>query len=108
MGLYLSLSSRARIAEIGPQFAAIYAQLSRSAFLSEDKLFKSTPKLHLFTHLCEWVIPDTFLNPRSYWCYADEDLVGTLVEVGSACHPATLPSVALTKWAILFFDDPDR
>ena len=37
-------------------------------------------------------------NPRGYWIYADEDLVGTIVEVSSSCHPSTLAPVSLTKW----------
>ena len=106
-GLHMSGASCKRAAEIGHQVCVIYAQLSRGAFDAGDKLWKTTPKIHLFAHLCEWIIPDIGLNPRSYWCYADEDLVGTLVEVGSSCHPSTVPSVGLTKWAILLFHDAD-
>ena len=64
-----------------------------------------SPKHHLFQHLCE----DQALaygNPAFYWTYADEDLVGLLIEVAHSCHPSTMATVGLFKWRILAFD-PD-
>ena len=54
--------------------------------------------------MCEWAVPDTYLNPRSYWCYADEDLVGTLVDIAEGCHPTTMAIVALTKFVLCAYD----
>ena len=71
--------------------------------MNRSRKWKATPKFHLFSHLTEWQIPDLGLNPRFYWTYADEDLVGQLVEVAQSCHPSTLAPVALTKWVILLF-----
>ena len=44
--------------------------------ISPVKAWKVTQKWHLFTHLCEWQIPELTLNPRTYWTYADEDWPG--------------------------------
>ena len=70
----------------------------------QREVLDMSPTWHLFLHLCEWAIPDTGLNPRSYWTYADEDIVGNLIEVAEGCHPATMAVVALTKWVLLAFE----
>ena len=57
-----------------------------------------------FLHLCEWTIPDTGLNPRSYWTYADENLVGELVEVAETCHVTTMAAGGMTKWVLNALD----
>ena len=49
-------------------------------------MWKMTPKWHLFIHLCVYDIRELRLNPRPYWTYADENLVGVLVEVGQTCQ----------------------
>ena len=59
-----------------------------------------SPKTHLFFHLMEWHVLEIGLNPRGYWTYADEDLVGTMVEVSRSCHLSTLAPVSLTKWLL--------
>ena len=102
--MYMRDPAIRRIQVIGRQICQLYAQLANEAKDRGEKVFKMTPKFHLFVHLTEWVIPSTKLNPRSYWCYGDEDLVGTLVEVAENCHPFTMSTVALTKWALLEFD----
>ena len=58
-------------------------------------------KMHLFIHLMEWQVTEIGLNPRGCWTHADEDLVGTMVEVSRSCHPSTLMPVSLTKWLLL-------
>ena len=46
------------------------------------------------------------LNPKTYWCYADEDLVGQLITIGESCHPTTLAPVGLAKWVAGAFWGP--
>ena len=100
---YLSDAAVARLPELGQHLCVLYADLSRSALDDNRKMWKATPKWHLFIHLVKWDIVDNRLNPKSYWTYADEDLVGCLVEVASSCHPTTMPTVSLSKWCILRF-----
>ena len=42
-------------------------------------------------------------NPRCYWTYADEDMVGHMIEVAQSCHPVTLAATAMFKWLVLQF-----
>ena len=74
-----------------------YARLAAAvAVTSKKKLWKGTPKLHLFMHLCEWDVQ--MGNPRKFWCFADEDLVGQMIKAGESCHPKTLAIASMFKW----------
>ena len=57
-------------------------------------------KVHLLLHLVEVQVP-RWGNPRFFWCYADEDVVGQDVEAASACHPSTMAEVALYKHCLM-------
>ena len=59
-------------------------------------------QIHMFEHLLEWQAV-MYGNPRYWWTYPDEDLVGHLIEIGETCHPRTLAVTVLFKWAHLFF-----
>ena len=88
------------------KLAEWYAQLSASRFSDENRLWKVQPKLHLFEHLLE-ITAILYGNPRYFWCYADEDLVGQMVDIAETCHPATLPFSVLFKWLHCYFaEDP--
>jgi hypothetical protein len=50
----------------------------------------------------------TFGNPRYYWCYPDEDLVGLSVEVAENCHVKTMAEMVILKWLILAFDNDNE
>ena len=92
------------ILELGRRFGALYLALSREAAEAREKMWKATPKHHLFVHLCEWQSVESG-NPRFYWAYADEDLVRLLVNVAKTCHPATMAPSALFKWTHVYFGD---
>ena len=83
--------------ELGRNLCMMYAQLSREAFAKGIRMWKFTPKFHLFLHLCEWQAVE-YGNPRFWWVYMDEDLVGRLIEVAHGCHPATMAVTAMFKW----------
>ena len=36
-----------------------------------------------------------------FLCYADEDVVGQVIEVASSCHPSTMAEVALYKHCLM-------
>ena len=100
--MFLSDDAKRLVPGIGLRLGVLYAQLSREARIAGVKAWKVTPKLHLFQHLCEHQSV-LFGNPRFYWTYADEDMVGHLVEVGATCHPRTLACTALYKWLLFCF-----
>ena len=101
--MFLTSGVRAELPILGQQFGILYASLSAQALRDKRKFFKMSPKLHLFVHLCEWQGIE-YSNPRFYWCYADEDLVGLMVEVAKTCHPKTMAMNTLFKWLHLEFD----
>ena len=100
---FLSDDFKAELGVVGRKLCMLYAGLCSECFQMGIKLFKMTPKLHLVLHLCEWVAPE-WGNPSYYWCYADEDLVGLMIELAESCHINTLAVTALVKWLVLAFD----
>ena len=58
----------------------------------------------MFKHMCKWHVPELLLNPRSYWTYADEDLVGKLMEIGESAHVLTLAVTSISKWLLNALD----
>ena len=101
--MFLSDAIKRELPEIGFKLGTFYAHLSAEAMEMGIKLWKFSPKVHLTMHLLEWQAPE-FGNPRFWWCYADEDLVGLLIEVAEACHPRSMHFMALYKWLILFYE----
>ena len=81
----------------------MYSTLSRRALDAGLKLWKMNPKLHLWEHLTEHQAVK-FGNPRYYSTYADEDLVGKMIEVAQSVHPKTLACNVIFKWLHICFD----
>ncbi len=82
----------------------MYMRMARWATQKGLRLWKITPKMHMVQELLlyqgmEWG------NPSYFWCYADEDLVGDIVEYGHSCQMLTLCFTALVKWLVLCFDN---
>ena len=94
---FLSAAAKENLPKIGQKLADSYARLAKLSFDSGNRLWKLSPKLHLAEHLMEWQAV-LYGNPRWYWTYADEDLVGMMADIAEACHPSTLPFSVLFKW----------
>ena len=99
---FLTSAAKEELPAIGQDLADYYSKLSSEAFEAGKKLWKESPKLHLWEHLTQFQCLN-FGNPRYYWCYPDEDLVGSMIEIAETCHPNTLPVTVLFKWLHLFF-----
>jgi hypothetical protein len=102
-GRFFSEAAKAKIVVIGNQLPQLYMRLYKEAYDLGLKAWKMTPKLHLIQELLlfqclEWG------NPLYYWCYGDEDLVGSMIEIARSCHMTTLTVTALVKWLVLSFD----
>ncbi len=100
--MFLSPDAAKKMKRIGQNMGLLYTSLAAQALAAHQKLWKTTPKLHLFCHLCEWQAIERG-NPRYYWCYPDEDLVGLMVEIVQSVHPRRLAVMCLLKWLILSF-----
>ena len=102
--MFLGRDARARLPELGEQLASMYARLAAMSFERGLRLWKLTPKLHLFLHLCvdQAVV---FGNPRFWWTYGDEDLVRIMINIADSVHSSTLAVSVLSKWLWCVFDE---
>ena len=80
----------------GRRICSDYAALS---VLSAEG-WKLTPKFHLLCHLTKHTCR-LWGNPKHYWCYCDEDMVGHMVEVAESCHASSVAIVSLYKYAVM-------
>jgi hypothetical protein len=101
---YLAQDVCDELATTTRQMAILYNSLYTEAFNMGLKLWKMTPKVHLVIHSSE-VQASMWGNPMYYWTYADEDLVGLMIEIGESCHASTLTITALVKWLVIAFDN---
>ena len=100
---YLTDSARRELPKLGYQLCNIYRNLSVESYRAGHRLWKLAPKLHQFLHLCEWQCPN-FGNPRFWWTYADEDLVGHVIKIAKSTHSSHMALATLNKWRALFFE----
>ena len=101
-GQILSRHGAETLRRIGESLPRAYAHLAAEAVGMNKKGWKLVPKFHLFQHIL-LSQARRFGNPKTYWTYADEDMVGQMVEVGQSCHSSTMPATALFKWLVLQF-----
>ena len=101
-GRFFSASALASVQRLGNSVPILYAHLAAEALDSGTKAWKLVPKFHLYQHLCLHQSA-SHGNPRFYWTYADEDMVGQMVEVAQSCHPSTMAPTAMFKWLVLQF-----
>ena len=104
--MFLCEEAKRQIPAIGLRLGVLYSQLAASAFAAGEKGWKMNPKLHLFQHLCEWQSVE-YGSPKFYSTYADEDMVGHMVECAKTCHPRTMAGTACFKWLTFSFGDED-
>ena len=76
-----------------------YAWLARYSVDAQTLRWVWNPKHHQFEHLLDEIMQDR-LNPRYYWNYADEDLVGRVATTAKNCHPWTMCLRRLQRWMI--------
>jgi len=100
----LSSAALKELAKIGFDLCSNYACLAAEARQHEWKRWKLVPKFHLFQHLC-FTQAASAGNPRFFWTYPDEDMVGQMIEAAKSCHPATLAKTALYKYLVMMFED---
>ena len=100
--MFLRADVNEELKQLGFRMGVIYSSLANIAMRAGRKLWKITPMVHIFVHLCEWQAQE-YGNPRYYWCYPDEDLVGLSIDIAETCHPKTLAVNCIFKWLHLHF-----
>lgn len=100
----LSARAKTELPKIGRVFAETYMALSTMAYSEHHLLWKPTPKLHMWQEMTEYQT-DSHGNPRFWWCYSDEDLVGQVISIAESLHPVTMGVNCLFKWLWAHFGD---
>ena len=100
---FLTDTLKEELFELGGELGIAYMRLYTEAYRAGRKLWKMTPKIHLTQELLQYQC-QILGNPSYFWCYADEDLVGAMIEVASSCHVLTLGFTCLTKWMVTAFE----
>ena len=100
-GEFLTFGAKREIRVLGNRFVQIYLQLASEALANNERMWKMSPKFHLFIHVCEL----SHINPRYTWCYADEDLQKHVKHIALGCHPTTVDEICLYKWLVRAFSD---
>ena len=103
---FLSDDAKHELPRLGRSLCNMYAVFAAEAVATLARTWKATPKVHIFLHLCELQAVQ-YGNPRFYWVYADEDIVGKIVTVAESCHPRTMPLIAMWKWLTAAYEDMD-
>ena len=99
--MHLFDAVKSEFQQVGNQLCILYARLSNMSF-GRERMWKITPKLHWFLHLCIDMI--AMGNPRFFWCYGDEDLIRIVVGIAETVHPRTLAISVLSKWLWCVFE----
>jgi hypothetical protein len=99
---FLSDGAKIELPILSRTLCGLYAKLSIEAFAAGVRMWKMNPKLHLFQHLCEYMVLFQG-NPKYFWTYQDESLVGDMIELCQSVHVSTLAVSALFKWIHIVF-----
>jgi len=75
-----------------------YALRSISVAAGHLAMYRPKPKSHMWLHLIDDFIKPTRLNPRNFWCYGGEDMVGRVKKIAAACHRSTLTVSVLKRY----------
>ena len=102
---YLDPNHIAEMRTIGRSVGRAYELLAAIYKERNVRMFKMMPKVHLFQHLTEYMIGYWRTNPRTFWTYQDEDLVGAVLSAAHATHPKTMCLILLYKWLLQNFDE---
>jgi hypothetical protein len=102
--MFFSTEAKTGIHDLSNLMGNLYTQLSNIGFAFHVKLWKMSPKLYLFMHLCIDQSP-IMGNPRSFYTYSDEDLIGQLIDIAKGVHPNTVAISVLFKWAVCVWSD---
>ncbi len=85
MDFYMTLGVRSYPVELAKQVCRavclLYVALNEEAVAAGKDAWRVKPKLHIFQEMGEYQT-EQLGDPKSYWCYTDEDFVGLGSEIG--------------------------
>ena len=92
----------ARIETYREAYLGSFYMLHVSFARNDRALFNPTFKFHQLDHLFRRAIR-TGIAPFFFWTFSSEDAMGKFASLSSACHGATVNSVAVSKWLVYFW-----
>ena len=85
MDFYMTLGVRPYPVELAKKacraVCLLYVALNEEAVAAGKDAWRVKPKLHIFQEMGEYQT-EQLGDPKSYWCYTDEDFVGLCSEIG--------------------------
>ena len=54
----------------------------------------------MWFHLCSDVVPSLRLNPKAFWTYAAEDMIGRIKRLAKKCHRASLCQSLVERYLV--------
>ncbi|CAE7881203.1 unnamed protein product [Symbiodinium necroappetens] len=73
-----------------------YLQLAKCAVEKKVCLFPIKPKFHGWQEMAYWAVKHR-INPRTYHCFKQEDMVGSMVRIAESCHKRSVEETALAR-----------
>ena len=64
--------------------------------------WKMRPKIHALSHLTRDAL-SSGRNPRAWWSFQEEELMGKLAKIACAVHATTMTCRSLERWCLQFF-----
>ena len=80
----------------GHEFLCSYKVLANLALARREKQYGWKPKLHYFEHMLDTILVER-INPTYFWNFAEEDLIGTAIDVASRTHRWTVAERVLDR-----------
>ena len=87
-GNYLTDNQIRQLQFHGQTFLITYQHLAATSYFQGTCLWSLKPKLHQFQHALKDLWVDR-LNPRLYWCFGDESMIGILKRSAAKVHRST-------------------
>ena len=96
---FLSLEEVMQLRCVGKLFVNTYLQLAAEAIRQQKLLWKCRPKLHLVDHIFR-MERKSFVNPRRYSTWMDEDALKKFMRVNKMTHKNTAATRVLQRWLL--------
>ena len=77
-----------------------YQPLAEIAHGQGLRLWKIRPRHHWLCQMLGFTMRSR-ANPLRYACFVDEDFMGKVKGIGTACHEGTASSAAITRWLLV-------
>ena len=99
--------SAARLQDFCRRHLLLFMSLAREVVQTDGEWvrWRFFPKAHMLQHLAG-AQARRWGNPKEWWCYTDESVIGMVVRLAETCHPSTLATACCSKYLVLALLEP--